>query len=590
MKKLLAFLLFTFTAHLCAQNYKQWEDPYLKPNAPGSEELQKASNCFYQGDIKNYLIALDCAGKKGNLLALFNLGIDYLNGIDGYLIKDSTQALNYFSYAAQQGYAPAQAMTAILYFEETGSMRKMKTELGLDYLRKSAEQGYLPGKAQLANLYLVGKNGVVRDEEKGLKLTEECANAGDVKSQYVLGVYYLGASGREPDYGNAVKWLSVAADHGDWRAFAYLANIYAKGNGVEKDYHKAHKLINDGKFQAQQFGQLTKDVEASLLSSEGEIFLMEGKHDEADAIWNKLKDMFPEYVELNKYEVDNIFIRKMYARDHDENELSLASNREGMIVSDVDQQIPENDVLATPTFAVIIANENYKEIDNVPFAVHDGEVFMHYCEKTLGIPQSNIKFVADATLNNIKRQLSWLSQVMDVYQGEANIIFYYAGHGIPDEKDKSAYLLPVDGFGSDVSTGYSLDKLYTELGSKPAKSVVVLLDACFSGSKRDGGMLAAARGVAIKAKQNAPKGNMVVISAAQGDETAYPYKEKGHGMFTYYLLKMLQETKGDVTYGELADYVTSEVKKQSLVTNGKMQTPTATAAGDAVDWRSWKLR
>jgi hypothetical protein len=49
--------------------------------------------------------------------------------------------------------------------------------------------------------------------------------------------------------------------------------------------------------------------------------------------------------------------------------------------------------------------------------------------------------------------------------------------------------------------------------------------------------------------------------------------EFGHGMFTYYLLKKLKDTKGDITFGELADYVTNEVMKQSVVTNGKMQTP-----------------
>lgn len=258
--------------------------------------------------------------------------------------------------------------------------------------------------------------------------------------------------------------------------------------------------------------------------------------------------------------------------------------------SDVDNDVPVAKKENLSIFVVIIANENYTDVENVPFAIHDGEVFQKYCTTTLGIPQTNVKFISDATLNNIRRQLIWLRQVMDAYQGEASVIFYYAGHGIPDESNGSAYLLPVDGFGSDVSTGYSLDKLISELGGKPAKSVVVLLDACFSGSKRGGGMLASARGVAIKAKQNVPKGNMVVFSAAQGDETAYPYKEKGHGLFTYYLLKKLQESKGDVTYGELVDYVTAEVKKQSIVINGKMQTPTATASEYATDWKSWKIR
>lgn len=117
------------------------------------------------------------------------------------------------------------------------------------------------------------------------------------------------------------------------------------------------------------------------------------------------------------------------------------------------------------------------------------------------------------------------------------------------------------------------------------------MDACFSGSQRGDGMLVAARGVAIKAKKTNPVGNMVVFSAAQGDETAYPYKEQKHGMFTYYLLKKLQETKGDVTLGELSDYITSEVKKQSIVLNGKMQTPTVIPSAQAGEtWKEWKLR
>lgn len=259
--------------------------------------------------------------------------------------------------------------------------------------------------------------------------------------------------------------------------------------------------------------------------------------------------------------------------------------------ADVDINIPVERQRQENMFALIIANENYQEVSKVPNALNDGAVFAEYCEKTIGIPRNNIKLVQDATLNRMRRQVKWLTQVMEAYQGTASVIFYYAGHGIPDESSRAAYLLPVDGYGNDVSTGYSLDEVYAELGQNPAKSVVVLLDACFSGASRDGAMLASARGVAIKAKQNAPKGNMVVMSAAQGDETAYPYKEKEHGMFTYYLLKKLQESQGDVTFGELADYVTSEVKKQSIIINGKMQTPVVSASATLSDsWKSMKLK
>jgi hypothetical protein len=259
--------------------------------------------------------------------------------------------------------------------------------------------------------------------------------------------------------------------------------------------------------------------------------------------------------------------------------------------SDIDVNIPVSNTKQNNTFAVIIANENYQKEAQVLFAVNDGRTFAEYCKKTLGIPANNVHIVTDATLNNMKYEVRWLKQVIDAYGGEARVIFYYAGHGIPDEAQKTAYLLPVDGFGNDVSTGYKLDDLYSTLGYLPSKSVTVFLDACFSGANRNGEMLASARGVAIKAKSSVPVGNMVVFSAAQGDETAYPNNEQQHGMFTYYLLKKIKETAGNVTYKELGDYVTDNVRKQSIVVNGKSQTPTvvpsATVGGA---WETWKLK
>ena len=242
--------------------------------------------------------------------------------------------------------------------------------------------------------------------------------------------------------------------------------------------------------------------------------------------------------------------------------------------SDVDIEIPIiKKSLGEKTFVVIIANENYQEVAKVPYTINDGEIFAEYCKKTLGIPETNISLVKDATANNMKREVRWLTQILQQYNGEAKAIVYYAGHGIPDESTKDAYLLPVDGYGDDPSTGYSLNELYKTLNEVPSKSTLVFLDACFSGANRDGSMLASARGVAIKAKPTAPIGNMIVFSAAQGDETAYPYKDKGHGLFTYYFLKKLQETKGDVTLGELSEYITDQVGKQSIVINRKSQTP-----------------
>jgi len=260
------------------------------------------------------------------------------------------------------------------------------------------------------------------------------------------------------------------------------------------------------------------------------------------------------------------------------------------LLSDIDKNIPVANVKNLNTFVLIIANEHYQQVASVPFALNDGNIFREYCIKTLGISDKHIKYLSDATGNQLKAGINWLANLTEAFENP-KIIIYYAGHGIPDESSRTAYLLPVDGIISDMSTCYKLDDLYTVIGSMPASQITIFMDACFSGSKREDGMLASARGVALKAKSGVPQGNMVVFSAAQGDETAFPYREQQHGMFTYHLLKKLQETNGDVTLQDLGNYIIREVKKRSLEENDKKQTPCVTpSAAVGTEWQIWKLK
>ncbi len=187
--------------------------------------------------------------------------------------------------------------------------------------------------------------------------------------------------------------------------------------------------------------------------------------------------------------------------------------------------------------------------------------------------------------------MHWLKDVANAYQGDLRIVVYYAGHGVPDESTGQSYLLPVDGTGASLITGYSLDTFYQQLSQLPSRNTLVFLDACFSGSNRGKGMLTSARGVAIKAKSKVPEGKMVVFSAAQGNETAYPLREKEHGLFTYYLLEKLRDTKGEVSLGDLQDYVSTEVLRKSVVINGKKQTPTLSSSpGMGATWKEFKMK
>lgn len=417
--------------------------------------------------------------------------------------------------------------------------------------------------------------------QHGFEELRKAAATNDLAAQFYVAVCYEHGIGVEKSEADAFKMYRKAAERGLPDAMCHIAAFYKDGIAVSQDSSREKEWLQR---YSQKGGQL-------LLPDIIPIYNEGLQHQENYALNPNTGSSSQAAQGSGNVDTPRPVIVQAKPITVNVPQSQTASQPVAQVKkADVDVNIPAGKQTRLHTFALIIANENYMEVANVPNALNDGKVFAEYCQKTLGIPESNIRYVADATLNKMRRQFNWISQVIEAYKGDANVIFYYAGHGIPDESNKTSYLLPVDGYGSDVSTGYSLDKIYEELTTKKAKSVVVFLDACFSGTNRDGDMLASARGVAIKARQSEPKGNMVVLSAAQGDETAYPYKEKGHGMFTYYLLKKLRDTRGDIVFGDLADYVTSEVMKQSVVINGKMQTPQASASSDAKDWRNWKFK
>lgn len=249
-----------------------------------------------------------------------------------------------------------------------------------------------------------------------------------------------------------------------------------------------------------------------------------------------------------------------------------------VVDNEIDCNIPTTASTNKKVFAVIIGNENYQRVSKVNYALNDAQIFSIYCQKTLGIPISNIRRYKDATYGTMLSALKDIKNIANAYNGDINVIFYYAGHGVPNEANKNAYLLPIDADGTQPEVCLATSRLYQELEALHVRSVVVFMDACFSGAQRGEGMLASARGVALKVNTEVPQGNIVVFSAASGDETAFPYKEKGHGMFTYFLLKKLQESKGEVALGELGDYITMNVKQQSVVVNHKSQTPTVVSS------------
>lgn len=561
----LAFFWFG-SYYVVQQNYPEaykWMKKAAESNIHDAYGPLGSMYLYGMGTSKNTNEAFKWTSKaveNGDIASNTGLGIMYVNGLGTE--RNEKKALDCFKKAASIGDAVACFWLGSMYFDGKGT--SINEAEGFKWTQKAAEKGYVGSYIALGFCFEEGK-GTEKNIDEAITWYKKAYDKNVPNAPMMLCMAYY----TQKDYVEAKKWADKTINQKEYALVGYrilaLLNMY--GLGIPQNKNKAFELIAKAIDEARQKGGSMPNT----LDVEGELYLANNNISKAREIYNDILKETPDF--------------------YTQKETKLSKFMKEHKGGDVDFDIPIADNVSNHTFAVIISNEKYQMEKFVQYAENDGKAFTEYCKKTLGLPEKNVHFVTNATLNNIKHEIKWLQDVITVYNGDAKIIFYYAGHGIPDEQNKSAYLLPIDGYGSDVTTGYALEDLYKALGSLPSKSVTVFLDACFSGAKRDGEMLASARGVAIKVKQATPVGNIVVFSAAQGDETAYPYKEEEHGLFTYYLLKKLQETKGDVTLGELGDYIKTQVERQSIVINGKLQSPSiVSTATIANSWKKWTLK
>ena len=240
--------------------------------------------------------------------------------------------------------------------------------------------------------------------------------------------------------------------------------------------------------------------------------------------------------------------------------------------------------------AVVIGNRDYKtkEVPRVDFALQDASMVKSYLIQSLGYRKGNIihkenasKGVFENIFGTASNHRGRLFDLVNVKPNESDVFIYYSGHGAPDVKTRKGYFLPVDCDPNRINIGgFSLELLYKNLAKLPARSITVIVDACFSGSSEKGFLLKKASPVGIivdpllLALQNT-----AVITSSDGTELSSWYSKKSHGLFTYYFLLGLKgEADSDkdrqITVGELFSYIEDNVPYMARELHNREQTPT----------------
>lgn len=230
------------------------------------------------------------------------------------------------------------------------------------------------------------------------------------------------------------------------------------------------------------------------------------------------------------------------------------------------------------------------EVPSVKFASRDAEVMKQYLIKTLGYREGNILFETDAT----KAKFEALLGISGNHRGtlydyikpdKSDVFVYYSGHGAPDPNTRKGYFMPVDCDPSKIAlNGYPLDTFYENLSKLEAKSITVVMDACFSGGTSSGGLLvSSASPIGIVVNNPAiAKENTLILASSKGDEISSWYDEKRHGLFSYFFLKALggsadKNKDKKLTFEEIYDFVSDRAEGVPYwarrLHGGRVQTP-----------------
>jgi hypothetical protein len=232
-------------------------------------------------------------------------------------------------------------------------------------------------------------------------------------------------------------------------------------------------------------------------------------------------------------------------------------------------------------YAIVIGIENYRQkLPKADFATRDAKLMSEYLSTVLGYPEENVITLLNDHASNVDLVKYFEGWLPNNVEKDSTVFIYYSGHGAPNTKTGDAYLVPYDGDPSFIEqTGYPLKKLYEFLNKLPAKEITVALDSCFSGAGGKSVIAKGARPLVMNLQNNINlSNNMTIMTASSGNQTSSTYDEKGHGLFTYFMLKGIKnedvvKRDGTLNIKELYAYIKPQVERIARRQYNNEQTP-----------------
>jgi len=313
------------------------------------------------------------------------------------------------------------------------------------------------------------------------------AKAGSAEAQYYVGQIYEKGLGLEPDYATAARWYEKAAQQGYSAAQINLGYLYEVGLGVDQDSTQALEWYRRASGLPEELIVLEDDEYRQLVDLQAQL---DAKNLQIEELQSQLTQT------KNELEQEREQGRDTQELNERLNRLQQELEAERLAASDFETRIDDIDTAPSeaaavdqtqnatpppkrlkfgPYNAVVIGNRNYQSLEPLEKAISDAESIASVLEELYGF---TVQELFDATRYDI---LSKLNELREQLTEEHNLLIYYVGHSVRDRDTQRSWWQPVDAEPDSRTNWISTRVMNDHLDLIPAKHVLVVADAAYSG-------------------------------------------------------------------------------------------------------------
>lgn len=522
----------------------------------GEQLLHRADSLYRMGNFEKAVEVYLQSAEAGNAEAQFDIGYAYYTG-EGTQ-RDYTSAAMWFKRSAKQNFAKAQYNLAYCYMNGRGVPRDYDKAYNL--LLKSAENNYKRAQLTLADCYargvLVEKNedeyNKWKDKAEG-KNTEQAPKQQKetLKGDFDIQVDMPGEKPKEQPKDTAQTQQKQ--------------NVILGPNELKKANTTATA-------QTATAPTATAPILRILYPEDQSIFHTDQVKLKYQLLTNGCTDSTRIVVMVDGQRLPTTrAVRAANTIDvdlprHDCTIMMYAQNSCGNSEPVSLRLIRETSQFELPKLFVVaigVGDYNDPKLPKLKFTCKDAQDFAKVVATKKGLPYEDVqvKLLCDseATRADIFEAMEWLKQ-----ESSPNdvCIFFYAGHGLRDEKDRFFF----------IPYGCNSDKLYDCFSATDFRNeaedingkLIAFVDACYSGALFEGTRSAATSHFVEQLKR--AKNGMLLYASSSSDTKSREDESWGNGAFTKALVESFngaarEEQSEGLSTQELEHFLYKEVRK-----------------------------